>query len=210
MRRVIASWVLLASRRAPLVVGCLKPLFEENQDELRWEDAVEKLAEMFAEHANNDEFGIVAGEQMPMARAELRDWLKRGLVVEREGRLIATDALQKAFHFLDSLEDEHMTSTASRLATVQREIENLEARLNPDRSKTEYDGTNDSAGSSRGLRGGSWFSGVGGYLASAIRYNGGPSGESPDVGFRVASVPEPTSVVLAMVASGMLLIRRKR
>ena len=135
MRRVNASWVLLASRRAPLVVGCLKPLFEENQDELRWEDAVEKLAEMFAEHANNDEFGIVAGEQMPMARAELRDWLKRGLVVEREGRLIATDALQKAFHFLDSLEDEHMTSTASRLATVQREIENLEARLNPDKSK---------------------------------------------------------------------------
>ena len=30
------------------------------------------------------------------------------------------------------------------------------------------------------------------------------------VGFRVASVPEPTSGVLAMVASGMLLIRRKR
>jgi hypothetical protein len=56
-------------------------------------------------------------------------------VVERDGRLIATDALQKVFHFLASLDDEHMTSTASRLATVQREIENLEARLNPDRSK---------------------------------------------------------------------------
>ncbi len=139
MRQGNASWVLLASRRAPLVVGCLKPLFEENQDELRWEDALEKLAEMFAEHANNDEFDIVAGEQLPTARAELRDWLKRGLVVERDGRLIATDALQKVFHFLDSLEDEHMTSTASRLATVQREIENLEARLNPDRTKrVEY------------------------------------------------------------------------
>lgn len=134
-RRANVSWLLLASRRAPLVLGCLKPLFEENQDDLRWEDAVEKLAAMFAEHANQEEFAIPAGEQLPVARAELRDWLKRGLVVEREGRLIATDALQKVFHFLNSLEEEHMTSTASRLATVQREIENLEARLNPDRSK---------------------------------------------------------------------------
>jgi hypothetical protein len=30
------------------------------------------------------------------------------------------------------------------------------------------------------------------------------------VGFRVASVPEPTSMVLMMVASGVMLIRRKR
>lgn len=134
-RRTHVSWLLLASRRAPLVLGCLKPLFEESQNVLSWEDAVERLAAMFAEHANQEEFAIPAGEQLPVARAELRDWLKRGLVVERDGRLIATDALQKVFHFLDSLEEEHMTSTASRLATVQREIENLEARLNPDRSK---------------------------------------------------------------------------
>jgi hypothetical protein len=33
------------------------------------------------------------------------------------------------------LNDGHMTSTASRLATVQREIESLEERLNPDRVK---------------------------------------------------------------------------
>lgn len=135
LRRAHASWLLLASRRAPLVVGCLRPLFEENQGELCWEDAVEKLAEIFAEHANHEEFGIVPGEQIATARAELRDWLKRGLVVEREGRLIATDALQKAFDFIGSLEEEHMTSTASRLSTVQREIEALEARLNPDRQK---------------------------------------------------------------------------
>lgn len=135
LRRANASWLLLASRRGPLVVGCLRPLFEENQGELRWEDAVEKLAEIFAEHANHEEFDIAPGEQVSAARAELRDWLKRGLVVEREGRLIATDALQKAFDFVAGLEEEHMTSTASRLSTVQREIEALEARLNPDRQK---------------------------------------------------------------------------
>jgi len=135
MRRENVSWTLLASRRAPLVVGCLKPLFEESRNELSWEDAIEKLAEMFAEHANYEEFDIIAGEHVTIARAELREWLKCGLVAERDGQLIATDGLQKALHFLDSLEDEHMTSTASRLATVQREIENLEAWLNPDRSK---------------------------------------------------------------------------
>lgn len=135
MRRGNVSWGLLGSRRAPLVMGCLKPLFEESQGELSWEDAVEKLARMFAEYANDEEFGIAPDEQVAMARAELRDWLKRGLVAERDGRLIATDALQKVFYFLASLEERHMTSTASRLATVQREIENLEVRLNPDSSK---------------------------------------------------------------------------
>lgn len=114
-------------------MGCLKPLFEEGQGELTWEDAIERLVAVFAEHANDDEFGIDASETAATARAELREWVKRGLVAEREGRLIATDALQKVFQFLAGLEEGHMTSTASRLATVQREIEDLEARLSPDR-----------------------------------------------------------------------------
>jgi hypothetical protein len=43
--------------------------------------------------------------------------------------------LEKVFHFLGGLENDYLTSTASRLGTVQREIENLEAHLNPDLSK---------------------------------------------------------------------------
>ena len=62
----------------------------------------------------------------------MRDWIKRGLVVEREGRLYATDALEEALRFVDSLDNRIMTSTASRLSVVQREIENVEASLNPD------------------------------------------------------------------------------
>jgi sulfatase modifying factor 1 len=65
------------------------------------------------------------------------------------------------------------------------------------------------SGSSRGLRGGSW-----GYvvstLASSSRYDGDPSVESGDFGFRVASVPEPTSILLTMLAGGVMLARRKR
>lgn len=135
LRRENVSWGLLASRRVPLIVGCLKPLFEDSQANIVWEDGVEKLAAMFAEYANYQEFEIPSGEEVATARSELREWMKRGLIVERDGHIIATAALQKAFHFLDTLNDSHMTSTASRLATVQREIENLEAQLNPDRAK---------------------------------------------------------------------------
>lgn len=112
-------------------MSCLKPLFDEAEGELLWEDAIQRLAEMFAENANSEEFDLPDGDFSQAARKELRDWLKRGLVVEREGKLLATDSLQKAFAFVGSLDDEVMTSTASRLATVQREIENLEAKLNP-------------------------------------------------------------------------------
>jgi uncharacterized small protein (DUF1192 family) len=63
------------------------------------------------------------------ARRELRQWVKRGLIVERGGQLLPTDALQRAFLFLESLDDQTMTSTASRLATVQQAIESLEAQL---------------------------------------------------------------------------------
>lgn len=131
IRQTNAAWALLAARKAPLLLSCLKPLFEEGSGEISWEDAVQRLAEMFAEHANSEEFDLPGDDFAQAGRKELREWLKRGLIVEREGRLLATDALQKAAAFIDSLDNEVMTSTASRLATVQREIENLETRLNP-------------------------------------------------------------------------------
>ncbi|MFN5915590.1 MAG: DUF3375 family protein, partial [Planctomycetota bacterium] len=71
------------------------------------------------------------------ARREIRQWIKRGLIVEREGKILATDAFQRALLFLDSLEDQTMTSTASRLATVQRAIELLEVQLSRSQSDRE-------------------------------------------------------------------------
>jgi hypothetical protein len=117
-----------------LVLGCLIPLFENSAGEISWDDALQRLAEMFAEHANAEEFDLPDGDFAQVARRELRDWLRRGLVVERDGNLLATDSLQKAFDFVNSLDDGAMTSTASRLSTVQREIEDLEAKLNPERA----------------------------------------------------------------------------
>ncbi|MBN8459425.1 MAG: SUMF1/EgtB/PvdO family nonheme iron enzyme [Verrucomicrobia bacterium] len=84
-------------------------------------------------------------------------------------------------------------------------------------------GTNDQGGNvwewndsvsfgSRGLRGDSWGygDGLGSYLASSRSYGNGPSLQDHGLGFRVASVPEPSAIVLTMLASGVLGIRRKR
>ncbi len=87
-------------------------------------------------------------------------------------------------------------------------------------SKSAY-GTNDQAGniyewndavvgSSRGVRGGNWN-----HSASAVASSGrgltNPSTEYPYYnGFRVASVPEPSAMVLTMLAGGVLVTRRKR
>lgn len=65
-------------------------------------------------------------------------------------------------------------------------------------------------GSSRGLRGGSWDSTAVGDLRSSRRGNGDPSYEVHFVGFRVASIPEPsTYVLLLMAGAGWVLWRRR-
>ena len=65
------------------------------------------------------------------------------------------------------------------------------------------------SGSYRGLRGGS-YSGDGSYLTSSYRAYWNPKTGNGDFGFRVASVPEPSCLVLTLLASGMLVSRRKR
>ncbi len=66
------------------------------------------------------------------------------------------------------------------------------------------------AGSSRGLRGGSW-SYSDSFLRSSYRDGSGPADESNHVGFRVASVPEPSSGVLMLLGGAAYwLVRRKK
>ena len=62
----------------------------------------------------------------------------------------------------------------------------------------------------RGRRGGGWNS-ADGYLHSYLQnYNGDPAQEYSYIGFRLAAVPEPSSMLLTMLAGGVMLIRRKR
>lgn len=130
LRQNHPAWLLLASRNGSLILASLKPLIEAHPGGIQFEEAVASLAVTFADHVNDTEFEL-GDDHALTARRELRQWLKRGLIVERNGQLLATDALQRALQFLDSLELQTMTSTASRLATVQRAIEELEAQLNP-------------------------------------------------------------------------------
>ena len=136
LRRNHPAWSLLASPKGPLILASLKSLIESSPSGVVFEEAVERLAAVFADYANDSEFDL--GDDHPLAaRREIRQWIKRGLIVEREGKILATDAFQRALLFLDSLEDQTMTSTASRLATVQRAIELLEVQLSRSQSDRE-------------------------------------------------------------------------
>ena len=64
-------------------------------------------------------------------------------------------------------------------------------------------------GLSRGRRGGSWGS-VSSALASSGRDGSLPTDESSNVGFRVASVPETSAVLLTFLAVAASLTRRRR
>lgn len=128
LRRNHPAWLLLASPKGPLILASLKTLLDAHPNGVDFEEAVESLAAVFADNVNDSEFDL-SDDHSLAARRELRQWLKRGLIVERDGQVLETDALRRAFQFLDLIEDHAMTSTASRLATVQRAIEILEAQL---------------------------------------------------------------------------------
>jgi formylglycine-generating enzyme required for sulfatase activity len=66
------------------------------------------------------------------------------------------------------------------------------------------------SGSFRGLRGGSFFLDLAYGLQSSVRILNGPTLESNGIGFRVATVPEPSTAVLAMVGCGLMLWWGKR
>lgn len=134
-RQTHPAWQLLAARRAPLVLGCLKPLFDAGAGQIPLEEVRSHLARALAAHANDPDFEIDSDDFPALARKELRLWIQKGLLAERSGEVFATDALQSAFQFVESLRDRMMTSTASRLSTVQQKIAALETALNPDKKR---------------------------------------------------------------------------
>ncbi len=88
-------------RRAPLTLSCLEALFEHQRDGVAFggvafDAAVQALADLLGTHANQPEYDIEAADLPAQARRELREWIRRGLVTEREGGIHETDALKSA------------------------------------------------------------------------------------------------------------------
>ena len=76
-------------------------------------------------------------------------------------------------------------------------------------NETAYDGMNNTEGENRELRGGSWYN-LSNKLDASTRSNNFPTNEDSRYGFRVASVPEPSTGLLVVLGlSGLLLKRRK-
>ena len=77
-------------------------------------------------------------------------------------------------------------------------------------NESAFAGTNSSSSEARAVRGGAWFDDVI-FLRSSFRGSMGPAGENGSIGFRVASVPEPsTYALLLMAGAGALWWARRR
>ena len=75
--------------------------------------------------------------------------------------------------------------------------------------ETDFNLLNGPTSDARGLRGGYWSSGALN-LSSSNRLNGLPTGGNNVTGFRVALIPEPSTVMLLAMASLGFLLRRTR
>jgi sulfatase modifying factor 1 len=75
--------------------------------------------------------------------------------------------------------------------------------------ETDFDLVNDSSSSPRGNRGGGWEKPAN-HLARILRIGDNPFQEGTSLGFRVASIPEPGTMLLAALAAAALWTSRKR
>jgi len=79
-------------------------------------------------------------------------------------------------------------------------------------NESAFDGTNSTSSEDRVRRGGAWNSSSfrGGDLRSTIRITSGPSDEGNFIGFRVASVPEPSTAVLVLLGAGAVYLWKRQ
>jgi hypothetical protein len=75
--------------------------------------------------------------------------------------------------------------------------------------ESAFDGVNNLTNETRGYRGGSWDSDELRFRSS-FRVNDIPSDQFSVVGFRVASIPEPSSILLTIILLGSALLLGRR
>lgn len=76
-------------------------------------------------------------------------------------------------------------------------------------TETAFDGTNSSSSATRAIRGGCWFDNQSD-LISSFRGQDNPAGVYDFTGFRVASVPEPSTYALILMGAGSMYLWKSR
>jgi len=76
--------------------------------------------------------------------------------------------------------------------------------------ETAYDGGNNIAGERRELRGGAWYYSLSLSLGASYRLDNNPEVMNETVGFRVAMVPEPSSLSLLVLGGVVVALRRRQ
>ncbi|MEM9479950.1 MAG: SUMF1/EgtB/PvdO family nonheme iron enzyme [Verrucomicrobiota bacterium] len=76
-------------------------------------------------------------------------------------------------------------------------------------NESAFDGTNNASFEDRAVRGGVWDLPEVNLRSSNRDFLGSPASEFVDVGFRVASVPEPSAALMMMMGLGALCLRRR-
>lgn len=76
-------------------------------------------------------------------------------------------------------------------------------------TETAFDGVNDTAGEDRELRGGNWAQQQR-FLEATFRNFDNPTKEYNSLGFRIASLPEPSSLSLLLAGGAVLMAGRRR
>jgi formylglycine-generating enzyme len=77
-------------------------------------------------------------------------------------------------------------------------------------TESAYDRNNNSGSELRTLRGGGWSDVNATYLDASRRGDFDPNTAQDDLGFRVASVPEPSTYVLVLLGAGAVYIWKRR
>jgi hypothetical protein len=79
-----------------------------------------------------------------------------------------------------------------------------------ERTESAFDGSNSLSSENRAIRGGNWY-GTEFNLRSSVRLSIDPTPEgSSDIGFRVASVPEPSTYALVLLGAGAVYLWKRR
>ena len=76
-------------------------------------------------------------------------------------------------------------------------------------NESAFDGANNLSSEGRAFRGGGWLT-TELNLRSSLRFDSGPSFEFGNFGFRVASVPEPSTYVLVLLGAGAVYLWKRR